>query len=146
MEIREYLSQALVLDRAINAELAELESLKRSKKLALTLSEYGGKTYSVTEKICAAEESVNRKIDELIGKKEEIKAVTAATGDEEIRIVFSLRYVSGLTWEEVADRSFMCLRSVYNLHKRGLRLLEQAFGAEIRAKYPGGEARCLSAC
>ena len=36
-----------------------------------------------------------------------------------------MHYLSGIKWEEVAERCYLSLRTVHNIHKKALALLEQ---------------------
>lgn len=46
---------------------------------------------------------LNRRLKELIEKREELEEYIAAVPDSEIRTILTLRYVGGLTWQQVAE-------------------------------------------
>lgn len=134
MEIKNYLAQVSLLDKEIDAELSELSELK---KYALTSRSFVGgggsgngvsSVEALVEKICGAEEKINMKIDRLIDKKAEITALIERIDDGEVRSLFKLHYISGLTWDEVAEKQYISLRTAHNIHKRGLKMLETLLG------------------
>lgn len=134
MDIKHYLLQAAALDKEIKAELEELSELKKYAMRSRSFVGGGHKggisnVEALVEKICSAEENLNLKIDRLIDKKAEITAFIEQIHDTETRSVFKLHYVSGLTWEQVADKLFFSLRTVHNIRDRGLKMLENIIGS-----------------
>lgn len=130
MSLKEYLSQIIGINRAINAELEELEELKKCRMTSRSFTGGGnsnGKSSveTLVEKIERSENEINAKIDRLIDLKSEITALVEKIGDRDIQSVFKLHYISGKTWECVAEETFFCLRTVHNLHNRGLKELEK---------------------
>ena len=49
-------------------------------------------------------------------------------GDEKMRQVLSLRYLSGLRWEEIANKVGYTLRQTFRLHGRALAAAERVLG------------------
>jgi len=45
---------------------------------------------------------LQRRIDELMEKREELEEYISTIDDSELRIIFALRYINGLTWREIA--------------------------------------------
>ena len=50
----------------------------------------------------------------------ELKRALASIGDDQLELLMTLRYIDGLTWEQVAERMHMDCRWVQRLHKKAL--------------------------
>lgn len=131
MTVKEFLAQGGALNAAIDAKLMQLEELKA---LALTSKSFlsassGAKRRSsveaTVEKIYGMEEEINGLIDSYVDTKAQIAALLATLGDCTERSVMEMHYLSGVKWEEVAERCYLSLRTVHNMHRRALEKLEK---------------------
>ena len=134
MTVKEYLSQALYLDRLIDSKLEQLEELKRitcSSHGIVTVSENGNsnvsKVHRTVEKICLMEEEIDRQIDRYVDLKEDISRLIMTVPDLQQRLVLEQHYLLFLTWDEIAEKFFMSVRNVQYIHKKALAWLEQGF-------------------
>ena len=134
MTVKEYLNQALYLDRLIDSKLEQLEELKEITCSAgglVTVSEGGNNSVSrvhrTVEKICLMEEEINRQIDRYVDVKDGISRLIMSVPDLQQRHILEQHYLLFLTWEQIADKCFMSLRNVQYIHRKALAWLEQGF-------------------
>ena len=131
MTVKEFLAQGPTLNAAIDAkleQLAELKGLALTSKSFLSASSGNARRSTVeatVEKIYAMEEEINGMIDRYVDTKQEISRLLEQLRDNTVRSVMELHYLSGIKWVEVAERCYLSLRTVHNMHKRALALLEQ---------------------
>lgn len=114
MTARDYLSQARVLDQAINARLERIARLLAlvSGRAARTdgmprggAGSAGSTFFDWTEtvlKIDEMERALDRDIDRLIDLKREIAEVIAAVPDMRYRTLLEYRYLCGWSWARIA--------------------------------------------
>lgn len=130
MNIKNYLSQALWLDQKIDAKLEQLEILRAlATKVTANLTEEkvsGGKstkshTENVIAKIVDLEKEINADIAKLVDTKAEIVETINLVEDPMCQLLLEMRYVSGKTWDEIAQSLSCSARSVFNIHGRALR-------------------------
>lgn len=50
----------------------------------------------------------------------ELKRALTSIGDDQLELLMTLRYIDGLTWEQVAERMHMDCRWVQRLHRKAL--------------------------
>ena len=134
MTVKEYLSQALYLDRLIDSKLEQLEELKRitcSSHGIVTVSGNGNnnvsKVHRTVEKICLMEEEIDRQVDRYVDLKEDISRLIMTVPDLQQRLVLEQHYLLFLTWEEISEKFFMSVRNVQYIHKKALAWLEHGF-------------------
>lgn len=114
MTARDYLSQARVLDQAINARLERIARLRAlvSGRAARTDGMPRGGTGSAGStffdwtdtvvKIDEMERALDKDIDRLIDLKREIAEVIAAVPDMRYRTLLEYRYLCGWSWARIA--------------------------------------------
>lgn len=133
MRVKEYLSQALWLDKRINSKLEQLEVLRAlATKVSANLREEkvsgGNNTKSHLEntvvKIVDLEKEINGDIDRLVGIKTEIMNTIGQVDDPISQLLLEMRYVNGKSWDAVArelrfDRSW-----ISRLHGNALKEIE----------------------
>ena len=137
MTVKEFLSQAEYLDRLIDSELEQLEQLRSvscsSKSIAAASK--NGSTVSViektVEKICLAEEEINRHIDGYADTKREIARLVNSLSDLQQRYVQEQHYLLFKPWERIAEESYMSLRNVQYIHKKAISTLEERYGEKL---------------
>ena len=130
MTAKEYLKQAYLLDHRINADIAEMERLR---KMAYSIRSSGtGPHFSSTrvteapftrtlEKLWEMEEQINAEIDRLVDLKAQIIKVIGALSDPDERMVLQYRYVENMTWEQIGDKLFVDERSARRWHDKALK-------------------------
>ena len=114
MTARDYLSQARVLDQAINARLERIARLRAlvSGRAARTdgmprggAGSAGSTFFDWTETVVQIDEmerALDRDIDRLIDLKREIAEVIAAVPDMRYRTLLEYRYLCGWSWARIA--------------------------------------------
>ena len=123
MTNKEYLEQVYEMDMNITYLLEKRNALKASL-LSGSVGAYGGAGgFAATpdnrsfekkmEKYILLEEEIDRQIDELTQKKEEIEKVISRLSDYKARTVLLRRYINGVSYEQIADdygytKSYVC--------------------------------------
>jgi len=128
MTAREYLSQAMYLDRRIDAKIAQIDHLNMlAKKCTATVSGMprnpngGGSTMAdAVGKIVDLQQEINRDIDRLVDLKRELAIVIKAVEDPEQQTVLELRYLCFRSWSSIAMEMGYHVRHLYRLHDEAL--------------------------
>lgn len=130
-EVRSYLSAYSITNMYIDSLFDEIDRIE-SKKVRLTsvLSDMPkGNGKSVTEKWTDAiqrleeiQEEMNIEAQELSKELSDVRRAIKSLENENQKTVLMLRYVSGLTWNEVVRklRGFYSERQVFRIHKEAL--------------------------
>jgi DNA-directed RNA polymerase specialized sigma subunit len=136
MTIKEYLSQAVKLDRAIDSAILRLEEMKTLKGGVKSRSfvnagykNHGNESTAerLINKIMLAEEKLNSEIDRYVDLQNDTRALIMNLENHEERAVLERHYLSGQPWSKVAEESFVSLRTVHYLHNKALKKLEPYF-------------------
>ncbi len=73
---------------------------------------------------------IDGRIDELVALRLKIEGLIEGLGDPLLRNLLALRYINGLTFEQMEERLYYSSRQLMNLHVKALdRLPQAAFGA-----------------
>lgn len=114
MTAKDYLSQARVLDQAINARLERIARLRalvsgraaRTDGMPRGSAGSAGSTFfdwtDTVVKIDEMERALDKDIDRLIDLKREIAEVIAAVPDMRYRTLLEYRYLCGWSWARIA--------------------------------------------
>ena len=132
MIAKDYLKRAYLLDRQINVEIQELESLKsmRGQVQGVFYGERIGTNpnrnleapfVKTIEKIWEREQSLNEKIDRLVDLKTEINAAIDRMEKVEERLLLKYRYLKNESWEDIALDLNVSYRTVHRIHAAALR-------------------------
>ena len=132
MIAKDYLKRAYLLDKQINVEIQELESLKsmRGQVQGVFYGERIGTNpnrnleapfVKTIEKIWEREQSLNEKIDRLVDLKTEINAAIDKLEDVEERLLLKYRYLKNESWEDIAMDLKVSYRTVHRIHASALR-------------------------
>ncbi|MCL2697571.1 MAG: hypothetical protein FWE74_05770 [Oscillospiraceae bacterium] len=132
MTLKQYLSQAVKLDKVIDSSFNLLEHLKHFGLKSHSFRDVRNKNHSKPEsqveraliKIHKLEERLNEDIDRYVDLQEEIIGLINNLEDLEERALLERRYLLGQTWDKVAEECFMSLRSVHYIHNKALKKLE----------------------
>ena len=66
---------------------------------------------------------LQQEINRLMEKSREAEKLIQTLEDERLRAVLELRYLCGMTWEELADKLHFTVRWAHKLHKEGIEKL-----------------------
>jgi len=134
MNAKEYLSQAMWLDKMIDNKLEQLDTLKAlSMKVTATLNEVkvsGGhhvksSMENAVGKVIDLGNEINHDIDRLVSLKKEITGVIHQLDNINYQLLLEMRYISGKTWDDVALALNYNSRSVFKVHGRALKEIEK---------------------
>ena len=132
MTAREYLEQAITLDREIDSKIMMLERMRAmATKTTSVLSgmpghESGTKGLEETiAKIVDMEREINGDIDRLVELKREIMGVISQVPDAMCRIVLEKRYLNNQRNSDIATEMNYGYDWIYALHKKGLKMVEE---------------------
>lgn len=133
MTAKEYLSQAQLLDRQINAKLRQIEMLR-----ALTRQitpKYEGEPVSHTKntsalqetivKLIDAENELNSEIDRFVDLKLEIADVISEIPDATLRLILERHYLCFEPLSRVADEMYFTKRSIQGKHTQAVGMAEE---------------------
>lgn len=130
MNAKEYLSQAIWLNRVINNKLEqkeELETLAQRTTVDCTQEKVsGGRTTTspmedATVKLIDLSNEINDDIDRLIDLKEDISETINKVDDFRYRLILEMRYIKGNKWNDISRDMGFDKRWVMRLHSRGLK-------------------------
>lgn len=134
MNAKEYLSQAVWLDRMIDSKLEQLEMLKSlAMKVTSSFTKEkisGGnieksKMESTMVKVIDLEHEINADIDRLVNLKKDIQDTINKMDDINQQLLLELRYLSGKGWDEIAASMGYDPRTVYRIHGKALKEFEK---------------------
>ena len=134
MNAKEYLSQAIWLDRMIDSKLEQLEMLKSlAMKVTSSFTKEkisGGnieksKMESTMVKVIDLELEINADIDRLVNLKKDIQDTINKMDDINQQLLLELRYLSGKGWDEIAASMGYDPRTVYRIHGKALKEFER---------------------
>lgn len=134
MNAKEYLSQAVWLDRMIDSKLEQLEMLKSlAMKVTSSFTKEkisGGnieksKMESTMVKVIDLEHEINVDIDRLVDLKKDIQDTINRMNDINQQLLLELRYLSGKGWDEIAASMGYDPRTVYRIHGKALKEFER---------------------
>ncbi|MCD8365250.1 MAG: flagellar biosynthesis protein FliA [Clostridiales bacterium] len=129
MTAKEYLKQARNLDALINSHIREKEDLQHmaysisSPSLGerVQTSRNADAPYVRTlEKIMLLEDRITAEIDRLVNLKTEMLAAIEDMENTEEKLLLKYRYFEGHTWEEIAVRMSVSIRTVHRIHGSAL--------------------------
>jgi DNA-directed RNA polymerase specialized sigma subunit len=134
MNAKEYLSQAVWLDRMIDSKLEQLEMLKSlAMKVTSSFTKEkisGGnieksKMERTMVKVIDLEHEINADIDRLVNLKKDIQDTINKMDDINQQLLLELRYLSGKGWDEIAASMGYDPRTVYRIHGKALKEFER---------------------
>lgn len=121
--------RARTLDREINSLLEEKQDV-RDRILKITQSYTGNVVQSTKDphkfdRVVELELEIDRNIDELVKVKAEILNAISKLTDGRYREILRLRYLKGMTFEQIAVEMNYSWRHVCTLHGRALLKMEE---------------------
>lgn len=136
MNLKEYLNQAIFINRAIAIKMEEVRQLKQMGSCSSSfISNNGGSSHTyrqskvekLIEKIYFCEEQINSLIDKLVDQNNAIRSLISKLPDLQQRNILETHYICGKTWEQTAEENYVSLRTVYNLHNLALKELRKYY-------------------
>lgn len=130
MTAKEYLSQYGTLNSEINAKLEQKRQLFELAASVAPSATHGGsrnvsdKVGRTAAKLLDLEREINADIDRLVDLRREIEAVIAGVPDERLRTLLELRYINGVTFEQISRRMGYSFSQIRRLHKKSLDFLK----------------------
>ena len=128
MTVKEYLSQALLLDHRIDSkieQIASLNALATKCTSAITGMPHNPSPSQSTMadaicKIVDLQELLKKDLSALVDLKREIMGVINGIGNDEYKTVLEKRYLCFLSWEQIAVDMGYEMSWLYRLHQRAL--------------------------
>lgn len=129
MTAKEYLQQAYTIDRRIKLDTEKLAAARSALygKTARYDSDgsksvpSGNGTESAVLRVVELEERLDREIDELTYKRQEIEQAVNAVPDEVQREVLTRRYLLYQKWEVIAAEMNYSIQHIFRLHGSALK-------------------------
>jgi DNA-directed RNA polymerase specialized sigma subunit len=134
MNAKEYLNQAYKLNNRINSKLEQLEVLKSlSMKVTSCFSDvkvmHSKNEKSQMEKnlvqIVDLSVEINDEINELIRLKSEIAETIREVDDVNCELLLVKRYISGKSWEEIAEEMQYSISGIFRIHGEALKKINK---------------------
>ena len=126
---KQYLKRFLQMERQIEQKVDELTRLRSlAEKITPSLqaepcagSRDGGCPLErAMEQIIEMERQIDRDIDSMAIIRQEVHQTIAAVGCTVYRDVLRLRYINGMTYEQISSRTNYSLVHIYRLHNSAL--------------------------
>ncbi len=134
MEAKEYLQQAYKLNELIESDIQELDRLRSLTNVALSpqISDIPhSKNWNLEApfvkyvgRIIEMEQKINSEIDRYIVLKNEIRTTISQLENNDEKLLLRYRYILFLTWEEIAEKMNVSMRTVHRLHSNALKNLK----------------------
>lgn len=135
MNMKEYLSQAIWLDKRINCKIEQLNALKTlamkvttdtsREKIQSSYKSGNSSMENVVIKVIELQQEINSDIDKFVDLKREITSVINTLEDMNYQLLLELRYINCKPWHEIAFIIGYEERTVYRMHGRALKKLEK---------------------
>lgn len=129
MTAKEYLQQAYIIDRKIKLDTEKLEAA-RSALYGKTVRydrdgskpvPHNNGTENAVLRVLELEERLDKEIDRLTEKRQEIEQAVNAVPDEVQREVLTRRYLLYQKWEVIAEEMNYSVQHIFRLHGLALK-------------------------
>ena len=138
MKAKTYLSQAWLLEQRVRSKLQQMASLRSlAEQMYRT---FGPAPVSKSRNVTAMEDTIlriqeaelelNRRIDHLVDAKREIAAVIDEVEDVKLRLILEKRYLTFMTWEQIAVDLHYTLRWTLQRHNQALEAVQEILDRE----------------
>ncbi|MGN0244593.1 MAG: DUF1492 domain-containing protein [Lachnospiraceae bacterium] len=129
---KNYLMRAYRIDTRINSKLEQIQSLNDlATKATSVISDMPGnathnvhKTEDVIVKIVDLQNEIKEAMEGLVDLKKQILDSINKVEDPELRTLLELRYISYMSWENIASEMFYGIDNVFKLHRKALEQIE----------------------
>ena len=125
----DYLSQVRRIENEITCRLAHIRCLREARPGGLVLDAvHTGGAGDPTGDQAVRIEEMQKEIEQLYGSMQKIRSDIARTvgrlPDTRARCLMEMRYLSGLSWERIAESLSITPRSALRLHQKALRSVD----------------------
>ena len=86
-------------------------------------------------KIVDLERATQSDIDELVTVGENIRRAINGIDDERMRLILTMRYINGYSWEKIAETLHYEKRQVFRLHGNALQKIKMSLNVTILMCY-----------
>ena len=129
MTAKDYLGQARFLDTRIDSKIQQVSRLRDlATKCTSTLSDMPknpspnqSNMETIICKIVDLENEINSDIDRLVDLKREIVGVIKEVENTDFQTLLEKRYLSYLTWEQIAKDMGFGIDNIFKLHRLALK-------------------------
>ena len=129
---KNYLMRAYRIDTRINSKLEQIQSLNDlATKATSVISDMPSnatrnvhKTEDVIVKIVDLQNEIKEAMEGLVDLKKQILDSINKVEDPELRTLLELRYISYMSWENIAAEMFYGIDNVFKLHRKALEQIE----------------------
>ena len=133
MTAKEYLQQAYQIHRSIQARKQQVVRLREIAECATSIANAArvsgtparSKVESTVCRIADLQAMIQQDLCRLAEKYEEIQRIIDKVEDDTCRNILSLRYLSFLTWEEIAEKMNYSYKWVHVLHGKALEKVKE---------------------
>ena len=130
-EVAEKLKRYIYLYQEIEILLEELERAKsyreRMTQLLSDVPKGGGSDGTMletaTERIIEIETRIAGQVQQLTQERMETDEMISSIDNQWMRMIMQMHYISGKTWEQIADALFMDIRWVFRMRKKAIKKL-----------------------
>lgn len=130
-EVAEKLKRYIYLYQEIEILLEELERAKsyreRMTQLLSDVPKVGGSDGTMletaTERIIEIETRIAGQVQQLTQERMETDEMISSIDNQRMRMIMQMHYISGKTWEQIADALFMDIRWVFRMRKKAIKKL-----------------------
>ena len=138
MTAKEYLSQALNIDRSINSKLEQVASLHElATKATVTMSDMPGspnryirKMEDAIVKMVELENEIHSDIHTLVELKTEITHMIRRIENRDQQIILEQRYLCYNSWEQISVDMGYSIQHTFRLHDKALKEIEEFLKVE----------------
>ena len=129
MDAKKYLSRAFELNRDLRFKERQLDRIKGT--VPYSSPKYGDVKIDTHIRHSAVEHTAIRFVvlsdeiketaEKLASLMKEIEGTIKKVGNSEVEVVLEMRYLSLMSWEEIAESLGITVRHVFRLHRIGLK-------------------------
>lgn len=139
-----YLKQCFRVERRIDVKRQRIEHLRQISvqitSAVKPVSAYTGpsdKIGNCAVEIVALSQEIDQEIMEMLRLQRDIgDAIFQLVPNQSQRAVLEARYLSGMSWEEIAYSMHYAYRWVQRLHKRGLAVMKENANDQLNLRLP----------
>jgi DNA-directed RNA polymerase specialized sigma subunit len=135
IDIQDDLRQVMRLNMQLSAKAEELarwrEISEKAPGIFYSHTKAAGENKSRIEenivRITSIENSIQKDVQKLLTLKDRLSRIIETIGDPTSKTLLSLRYLSGMNWEQVAEfMDYSYVHVVHRLHPKALKKLSEA--------------------
>lgn len=125
----DYLSQVRRMENEITCKLAHMRCLREARPGGLQLNPIHGSDVSDPTsdhalRIEELQQEISALYENMRQTRSRIARIVSRLPNTRARCLMEMRYLSGFTWEEIAESLAITPRSAYRLHQKALRSVD----------------------